>query len=549
MEFVTFETGSPIFSKGDKSDRAFIIQTGKVEIKRSGDRIQDHVGILGPGALFGEVGLLTNEPRLETAIALERTTVELVLKEDFAALYDNCSLEIQKLINALSAKIREVKTVPVPSAEPAVPSTVATGSGDSTALADALQNLTKFLEESRRTPISASTPAPAVAMGGDRRTHVPIAATISAQERKHIDFGPILPLLEDSTVNDILINGPDNIFVERHGKLIKSEIIFPNDAAVLKLADQIAESIGRPIDRGRPLVDARLPDGSRVNIIAQPLAVDGTSVSIRKFSEKKLTLDIMAEQGNLSSQLADFLKVIGRCRMNILISGGTGAGKTTLLNAISQHIAHDERIVTIEDAAELQLQQPHVVRLETKPLGSSDRRSDEVTMRDLVKNALRMRPDRIIVGEVRGPEAFDMMQAMNTGHEGSMSTIHSNHPRDALSRLENMIGMANLQIPMKGIRYQIASALNLVVQISRMRDGRRRVTYVSEIVGMEGEMVTMQDLFVYLADGESEDGSLAGRFKWTGVMPRFLRRVSYYGEEERLTKALGVKLPKLQQNN
>ncbi|MCC7260309.1 MAG: Flp pilus assembly complex ATPase component TadA, partial [Alphaproteobacteria bacterium] len=265
---MTFESGTPIFSKGDKSDRAFIIQTGRVEIKRSGDRIQDHVGILGPGALFGEVGLLTNEPRLETAVALERTTVELVLKEDFAALYDNCSLEIQKLINALSAKIREVKTLPVPGAEPVAPPPAAPVA-DNGALAGALDRLATFLEESAKAPKVAVAPAAPVLP--DRRVAPPTSAIL---ERKPIDFGPILPLLEDATVNDILINGPDNIFVERHGKLVKSEIVFPNDKAVLTLADQIAESIGRPIDRGRPLVDARLPDGSRVNIIAQPLAVD-----------------------------------------------------------------------------------------------------------------------------------------------------------------------------------------------------------------------------------------------------------------------------------
>jgi pilus assembly protein CpaF len=313
---------------------------------------------------------------------------------------------------------------------------------------------------------------------------------------------------------------------------------------VLAVAEKIVKAVGRKIDLKRPLVDARLLDGSRVNIIAPPLAVDGTSISIRKFSKKKITLDVMKESKNTSDGLSEFLKVIGKCRLNIVVSGGTGSGKTTLLNAISQHIDNTERIVTIEDAAELQLQQPHVIRLETRPYVVGMRREEEVSMRDLVKNALRMRPDRILVGEVRGAEAFDMMQAMNTGHEGSLTTVHANHPRDALSRLENMISMADLQIPMKSLRYQIASALHVIVQISRMRDGHRRVTYVSEVVGMEGDMVTMHDLFNYTPTGEDEKGKIIGEFKWSGIMPRFVRRVAYYGEVPRLEAAFGVKLPK-----
>jgi pilus assembly protein CpaF len=295
---------------------------------------------------------------------------------------------------------------------------------------------------------------------------------------------------------------------------------------------------------GRPLVDARLLDGSRVNIIAPPLAVDGTSISIRKFSKKLVTLDLMAQNNNISQQVCEFLKVVGRCRLNVVISGGTGSGKTTLLNAISQYIDPTERVVTIEDAAELKLQQPHVVRLETRPHHIGMRADEDVSMRDLVKNALRMRPDRIIVGEVRGPEAFDMLQAMNSGHEGSLTTIHANHPRDALSRMENMISMADLQIPMKSLRYQIASALHVVVQISRMRDGQRRITYISEIVGMEGDVITMHDLFSYKPEGEDAKGKLVGVFKWSGIVPRFLKRIEYYGEVGRLEGALGVKFPK-----
>lgn len=363
-----------------------------------------------------------------------------------------------------------------------------------------------------------------------------------AEQLMHMDV--IRPLLDDDSINDILINGANNVFVERKGLLEKTDVIFPSDHEVLQLAQKIVAGVGRKIDKKRPLVDARLADGSRVNIIAPPLSVDGTTISIRKFSKKKITLDVMAEQSNVSVAVSEFLKIAAHCRLNIIISGGTGSGKTTLLNAISRYIDDRERIVTIEDAAELQLQQPHVVRLETRPFHVGMKSGEEVSMRDLVKNALRMRPDRILVGEVRGPEAFDMMQAMNTGHEGSLTTVHANHPRDALSRLENMISMADLQIPIKSLRYQIASALHLIVQISRMRDGYRRVTYISEVVGMEGDVVTMHDLFNFVQTGEDKDGRVIGEFKWSGIMPRFVRRVAYYGEIQRLEKALGIKLPK-----
>ncbi len=360
------------------------------------------------------------------------------------------------------------------------------------------------------------------------------------------NLGPITPLVKDPNVNDILINGYRNVFVETGGKLKKVDIKFKNDEEVLAIAKSIAHTIGRKLDRRRPLVDARLLDGSRVNIIAPPLAVDGPSISIRKFSNTPITLDMMAERRNISKALAEILKVCGACRLNVIISGGTGAGKTTLLNAVAQSIDVSERIVTVEDAAELKLLQPNLVRLETKPFELGKTREEEVTIRDLVKNALRMRPDRIIVGEVRGPEAFDMMQAMNTGHEGSMTTIHANHPRDALSRLENMIMMADLGLPLKAIRYQIASAVNVIIQISRMRDGHRRITHVCEVVGMEGDTITMQDLFVYQPDGSvDKDGKLVGKFKWTGIVPRFVRRVAYWGYQDKLANALGIELPKL----
>jgi pilus assembly protein CpaF len=359
------------------------------------------------------------------------------------------------------------------------------------------------------------------------------------------DLGPVAPLLADDSVNDILINGYKEVFIERNGKLEKTSVSFSNEEAVQALAHRIANAMGRVLDETRPLLDARLSDGSRVNVVAPPLAVDGTMISIRKFSRRKLSLDRMIEQGNISAPLAEFLKIAGSCKMNIIISGGTGSGKTTMLNAISNHILPHERVVTIEDAAELQLQQPHVIRLETQPLKLGHDPKEEVTIRDLVRNALRMRPDRIIVGEVRGAEAFDMLQAMNTGHEGSLTTVHANHPRDALARLENMISMANLNIPLRSVRSQIASAIHLIVQISRMNDGVRRVTYVSEIVGMEGDVISMNELFQYVSEGEGKDGKLIGHFNWSGIMPKSLKRMAYYGEIEHLAKALGIKIPKV----
>lgn len=359
------------------------------------------------------------------------------------------------------------------------------------------------------------------------------------------DLGVIASLLHDDSINDILINGHSEVFVERNGRLEKTAITFADEAAVYALAEKIVAAVGRQLDPQRPLVDARLADGSRVNVIAPPLAVDGTMISIRKFSRKQLSIDDMCAQGNIYSPLAEFLKIAGRCRMNIVISGGTGSGKTTLLNAISNYIENWERVVTIEDAAELRLQQPHVIRLETRPLALGQDPQEEVTIRDLVKNALRMRPDRIIVGEVRGAEAFDMLQAMNTGHEGSLTTIHANHPRDALARMENMISMANLNIPIRSVRAQIASAIHLVIQVSRMRDGIRRVTYVSEIAGMEGDIITMNDLFQYVVEGDGADGKLKGHFHWSGIIPRCIKRVAYYGELERLASSLGINIPKI----
>jgi pilus assembly protein CpaF len=361
------------------------------------------------------------------------------------------------------------------------------------------------------------------------------------------DFGVIAPLLADTTINDILINGYNEIYIERDGVLAKTEIVFKNEKEVNDIAHYIVKLVGRTLDEKCPMVDARLADGSRVNIIAPPLAVDGTTISIRKFSPRKRTLNDLAAQGCMSEAMCEFLKVATACRMNMLISGGTGSGKTTLLNAISNHINDWERVVTIEDAAELQLQRAHVVRLESQPAIKGDNPKEEVTIRDLVKNALRMRPDRIILGEVRGAEAFDMLQAMNTGHEGSLATIHANHPRDALMRLDTIISMTSANSTIRTIRTQVASAIHLIIQVSRQGDGHRRISFISEIAGMEGDMITMNELFNCSKDGSGTGVALStdGAFKWTGIMPRCLRRVAYYDELDRLSHALGIKIPKM----
>jgi pilus assembly protein CpaF len=351
-----------------------------------------------------------------------------------------------------------------------------------------------------------------------------------------LGLGPLEPLLADDTVTDIMVNGPKQVYVERKGKLVLSDVVFRDNRHVMNIASRIVSAIGRRVDETSPLVDARLADGSRVNIIIPPLAIDGPSISIRKFSKKKITLDTMEQQANLSPQMASVLRIASRARLNILISGGTGSGKTTLLNAMSQMIDLGDRIVTIEDAAELQLQQPHVVRLETRP--SNLEGQGAISMRDLVKNSLRMRPDRIILGEIRGAEAIDMLQAMNTGHEGSMSTIHANRPREALTRLENMVGMAGINLPAKAVRTQIADAVDIIVQVSRMRDGIRRITNITEIVGMEGEVVTTQELFVFDYEGEDASGRLIGTFRSGGVRPAFTEKAQYFGLERPLLEAM-----------
>lgn len=351
-----------------------------------------------------------------------------------------------------------------------------------------------------------------------------------------LGLGPLETLLQDPLVTDIMVNGPDQIYVERKGKLNLTDITFRDESHVYSIAQRIVNAVGRRVDESTPICDARLLDGSRVNVIAPPLSLKGTSISIRKFSEKKITLDNMAEWGNVSDNLAKVLKIAGACRMNVVISGGTGSGKTTLLNALTQFIDHGERIVTIEDAAELQLQQPHVVPLETRPANLEGK--GEINMRDLVKNALRMRPERIILGEVRGAEAIDLLQAMNTGHDGSMGTLHANTPREAMTRLENMVCMAGFDLPPRAIKQQIAGAVQLIVQIQRMRDGMRRVTHVTEVVGMEGDVIVLQDLFKFEFEGEDADGNLTGTFKGTGLRPNFLPKAAYYGLDKALLSAI-----------
>jgi pilus assembly protein CpaF len=352
-----------------------------------------------------------------------------------------------------------------------------------------------------------------------------------------LGLGPLEPLLADENVTDIMVNSHRQVYIEQQGKLCLTDVTFRDERHLMNIATRIVTAVGRRVDESSPICDARLADGSRVNVIIPPLAIDGISISIRKFAKQKITLDKMIEQANVSNKMATVLKIAGASRLNILISGGTGSGKTTLLNAISKMIDPGERIVTIEDAAELQLQQPHVVRLETRPPNLEG--GGEVAMRDLVKNALRMRPDRIIVGEIRGSEAVDMLQAMNTGHDGSLGTIHANSPREALTRLENMVGMAGINLAPKAVRTQVCDALDLIVQVSRMRDGRRRIVSITEVVGMEGDIITMQELYKYEATGEDEGGLLKGDFISSGLRPHFLKKAEYYGLGRPLMVAMG----------
>jgi pilus assembly protein CpaF len=368
----------------------------------------------------------------------------------------------------------------------------------------------------------------------------PNALPLNLQEREKIfsevvdevvGYGPISPFLKDPTVSDILVNTYNQIYVERFGKLEATDARFKDDDHLRKIIDKIVSSVGRRIDESSPMVDARLPDGSRVNAIIPPLAVDGPMLSIRRFAVNPLELKDLIDYQTLPAQLEAILQGIVRARLNVLISGGTGSGKTTLLNVLSRFLGDDERIVTIEDAAELQLKQEHLVRLETRPANIEGQ--GQVTQRDLVRNSLRMRPDRIIVGEVRGQEAFDMLQAMNTGHDGSITTIHSNSPRDALMRLETMVAMANLDIPSQFLRRYIASALNVIIQVARLADGRRKLVSLQEVTGMEGDVITMQEIFSFKQTGLHADGKIRGRFMFHGIRPKFSETF----------RVLGIKMP------
>lgn len=348
-------------------------------------------------------------------------------------------------------------------------------------------------------------------------------------ENEIMGLGPLEPLLSDSTISDILVNGYDTVYVERFGKLELCPVKFTSNGHLFNIIDRIVSSVGRHIDESSPMVDARLQDGSRVNVIIPPLALDGPQMSIRRFAVELLTIENLVELGSVPAQVAPILKGIVKARLNILISGGTGSGKTTMLNILSGFIPEDERIVTIEDSAELQLQQPHVVRLETRPPNIENK--GEVSQRELVKNSLRMRPDRIVLGEVRGGETLDMLQAMNTGHDGSLTTIHANNPRDALARVENMVSMTGINFPTKALRSQIASAIDVVLQVGRLEDGRRRLLSIQEINGMEGDIITMSELFKFQRMGLDEEGNVLGEFKATGVVPGFHQLLAQKGIE------------------
>ncbi len=352
-----------------------------------------------------------------------------------------------------------------------------------------------------------------------------------------LGYGPLEPLLARDDISDIMVNGSQKCYIEVGGRVKNTNVRFRDDAHLMNVCQRIVSEVGRRVDESSPICDARLPDGSRVNVIAPPLAIDGAALTIRKFKKDKLTLDQLVKFGSISPEGAELLRILGRVRGNVLISGGTGSGKTTLLNCLTAFIEVDERIITCEDSAELQLQQPHVVRLETRPPNLEG--EGEITMRDLIKNCLRMRPERIIVGEVRGPEAFDLLQAMNTGHDGSMGTLHANSPREALSRMESMITMGGYSLPSRTIREMIVSSIDVIVQAARLRDGSRRITHITEVMGMEGEVVVTQDIFVYDIVGEDGDGNLVGRHRSTGITkPKLAERARYFNEESALVEAL-----------
>ncbi|MDB5591292.1 CpaF family protein [Enterovirga sp.] len=352
-----------------------------------------------------------------------------------------------------------------------------------------------------------------------------------------LGYGPLEPLLARDDIADIMVNGAGKTYIEVGGKIQLTNVRFRDNQQLMNICQRIVSQVGRRVDEASPICDARLPDGSRVNVIAPPLAIDGPSLTIRKFKKDKLTLDQLVRFGAISPEGARILEIIGKVRCNVIISGGTGSGKTTLLNCLTNFIERDERVITCEDAAELQLQQPHVVRLETRPPNLEGQ--GQVTMRDLVRNCLRMRPERIIVGEVRGPEAFDLLQAMNTGHDGSMGTVHANSPRECLSRVESLITMGGFSLPSRTIKEMIATSVDVIIQAARLRDGSRRITHVTEVIGMEGDVITTQDVVTYDITGEDPSGRLIGRHRSTGIgRPKFWERARYYGEEARLAAAL-----------
>jgi len=352
-----------------------------------------------------------------------------------------------------------------------------------------------------------------------------------------LGLGPLEPLLARDDIADIMVNGATKTYIEVAGKVQQTTVRFRDNSQLMNICQRIVSQVGRRVDESSPICDARLPDGSRVNVIAPPLSIDGPTLTIRKFKRDKLTLDQLVKFGTITPEGATILQIIARSRCNVLVAGGTGSGKTTLLNCLTRYIDHDERIITAEDAAELQLQQPHVVRLETRPPNIEG--EGEVTMRDLVKNCLRMRPERIIVGEVRGPEAFDLLQAMNTGHDGSMGTLHANSPREAMSRLESMITMGGFTLPSKTLREMISTSIDVIVQAARLRDGTRKITHITEVVGTEGDVIITQDIFLYEILGEDAQGRIIGRHHSTGIgRPRFWDRARYFGEEQRLAAAL-----------
>jgi pilus assembly protein CpaF len=344
-----------------------------------------------------------------------------------------------------------------------------------------------------------------------------------------VGFGPIHPLLNDETITEVMVNGPNQVYIERNGKLIRTDVVFRDDEHVEHIIEKIVAPIGRRIDESSPMVDARLPDGSRVNAIIPPLSLCGPCITIRKFAKDPFTVDDLLNMGTLNLEMAAFLEAAVKARLNIVVSGGTGSGKTTTLNVLSSFIPHDERIVTIEDAAELQLRQEHVVSLETRPANIEGKGA--VTIRDLVRNSLRMRPERIVVGEVRSGEALDMLQAMNTGHDGSLTTGHANSPRDTLSRLETMVLMAGMELPVRAIREQISSAIDLIVQQSRLRDGSRKITHITEVQGMEGDIIVLQDIFLFEQKGLDEDGKVTGNFISSGIRPKFIKQLEEAGIE------------------